>query len=219
MGYTPDVNPGAGRQEKSEQRKLRKLNRAARREARARSRSRRTARAPGEVEPPRRRPIVRKVLKWVGIAAAASLVLAIIYPPFLVPVQGPVTSRFFLRTDPESIFLFDVEHHRGIDIGAAHGTPVRAARSGRVIRVLRHETYGLIVEVRHPLGLTSRYAHLSASNVETGDWIWRRRRVGSVGMTGRATGPHLHFEIRLGNWSLPPGLFLLPHQIRRLVVS
>ena len=142
-----------------------------------------------------------------------------IYPPFLIPVEGAVTSRFFLRTNPESSFLFDVEHHRGIDFGAESGTPVRAARSGRVVSVEDHPTYGLMVEVRHPLGLHTRYAHLSATSIREGQWVWRRRRIGAVGMTGRATGPHLHFEITAGDRSLPPGFFLLFHSLRRAMAS
>ena len=99
----------------------------------------------------------------------------IIFPPFLIPVDGPVTSRFSLRTDPESLFLFDVEHHRGIDFGAASGPPVRAARSGRVVAVTEDPTYGLMIDIRHPLGLTTRYAHLSETRVRECHPETRRR--------------------------------------------
>ena len=166
-----------------------------------------------------RRPRLRRLFLRVSVAVAAVMILMVIFPPFLVPVDGTVTSRFFLRTDPESPFLFDVEHHRGIDFGAASGTLVRASRSGRILGVTEDPAYGLRVDIRHPLGLTTRYAHLSDSNVQEGQWIWRRGRVGSVGMSGRATGPHLHFEIQIGERSLPPGVFLMFGQLRRAVLS
>lgn len=213
---------------------LRRLEREARRESKRRERDSRRGRAArgesrrqrqraatsgGAHEPFRvRHPGLRRVLIRGGIAVFAVVVVSVVWPPFLIPVDGPVTSRFFLRTVPESIFLFDVEHHRGIDFGAPTGTPVRSSRSGRVVSVWTSPTYGLVIDVRHPLGFVSRYAHLSGANVEPGDWVWRAHRIGSVGMTGRATGPHLHFEIRLRDRSLPPGFFLMFHQVRRTIL-
>lgn len=201
---------------------LRRLERQARREARRRSPGGEPAAgAPGRG--PSGRPRSRRLLRWIlvrgGIGLAALLAILVIYPPFILPVTGPVTSRFFLRTAPDSIFLFDVEHHRGIDIGAPEGSPVRAARSGRVVDVAESPTYGLVVDVRHPLGMVTRYAHLSRIDVREGQWVWRRRRLGAVGMTGRATGPHLHLEFRLGDRSLPPGFFLMFHQARRALTG
>jgi len=159
------------------------------------------------------------MLLRIGLALAALLVVLVAFPPFLIPVEGRVTSRFFIRTVPESIFLFDVEPHRGIDFGAPAGTRVRAARSGRVISVSMSPTYGLVMDVRHPFGVVTRYAHLSSVSVETGAWVWRGRGIASVGMSGRATGPHLHFEVRLGERSLPPGFFLMFAQARRAVLG
>jgi murein DD-endopeptidase MepM/ murein hydrolase activator NlpD len=218
-----------------ERRRLRALEREAKREAAGRASESRRARqtpAPGgngdaagaagpETARPGKtpRPWLRRLLWRAAAAGGLILILLVIYPPFLVPVDGSVTSRFFLRTVPESPFLFDVEHHRGIDFGAPAGTRVGAARSGRVIRVAEDAAYGNVVDVRHPLGMVTRYAHLSEVSVREGQWRWRGARVGSVGMTGRATGPHLHFEIRLGERSLPPGFFLLFHQLRRAVIG
>ena len=166
-----------------------------------------------------RRPRLRRLLIRLGLVVAGIVLLMVTFPPFLVPVDGVVTSRFFLRTEPESIFLFDVEHHRGIDFGTTSGRAIRAARSGRVVSVTRNSTYGMVVDVRHPLGMITRYAHMSVQSVREGQWVWRRRKIGEVGMTGRATGAHLHFEVRLGNRSLPPGLFLMFDQLRRTVLG
>jgi murein DD-endopeptidase MepM/ murein hydrolase activator NlpD len=159
----------------------------------------------------------RRVALRLALVAAALMLLMVVWPPVLVPVDGSVTSRFFLRTVPESPFFFDVEAHRGLDIGAPEGSRVGAARTGRVVAVRDDPAYGLVVDIRHPLGVVTRYAHLSRQDVRVGQWVWRGRRIGAVGMTGRATGPHLHFEIRVGGRSVPPGPFLVFHQLRRAV--
>ncbi len=159
----------------------------------------------------------RRVALRLALVTAGLMVLMVAWPPFLIPVDGSVTSRFFLRNVPESPFLFDIEHHRGIDIGAPTGTRVGTARTGRVVAVTEDPAYGLVVDIRHPLGMVTRYAHLSEQSVRQGQWVWRGRRIGGVGMTGRATGPHLHFEIRIGERSVPPGFLLVFHQLRRSI--
>ena len=104
------------------------------------------------------------------------------------------TSSFGMRRHP-------IHHtrrmHAGIDLAAAHGEPVRAAAGGTVLRAERAGGYGLLVEVEHPGGLTTRYAHLSRVDVREGDVLTRGHIVGRAGATGAATGPHLHFEVRV----------------------
>jgi murein DD-endopeptidase MepM/ murein hydrolase activator NlpD len=148
------------------------------------------------------------------VALGVVVVSQIIVPPFLRPVDGQVTSRFFLRNAPDSTRLFDFEQHRGIDFAAPTGTPVQASRSGTVVRVDVDPSYGLLVDVRHTFGLVSRYAHLSFTDVAMDERVRRGSEIGRVGSSGRATGPHLHFEIRAGR-PLPPGPFLVFHRIRR----
>lgn len=104
------------------------------------------------------------------------------------PVPGPVTSRFGPRWS---------KMHSGIDIGASVGTPVQAAASGRVTRVAWIGGYGYTVEIDHGGGCTTFYAHLSRVLVRGGEEVERGQPIGSVGETGRVTGPHLHFELRL----------------------
>ena len=212
----------------AEHRKLRRLNRAAAREAARRMPPTLPAvgragehGSPGPPGRGDRLPIrrwFRHLASRLALLGIALMLLMVVWPPFLIPVDGSVTSRFFLRTVPESPFFFDVERHRGIDIGAPVGTRVGAARSGRVISVRNDPAYGMVVDVRHALGMVTRYAHLSRVDVSEGRWLWRGRKVGEVGMSGRATGPHLHFEIRIGQRSVPPGFFLIFHQVRRSVV-
>lgn len=103
------------------------------------------------------------------------------------PAEGPVTSEFGARWG---------RMHRGVDIGADEGTPVRAARAGTVIEADYLSGYGLHVLIDHGDGLTTLYAHLSVIHVTAGEQIAQGSQLGEVGMTGNTTGPHLHFETR-----------------------
>ena len=153
------------------------------------------------------------------IAAACLLAGLIAVPPFLVPVAGVTSSRFFIRNAPDDPRLFAFEHHTGLDIAAVIGTRVGASRSGRVVAVGTDAAYGRFVDIHHLLGWTTRYAHLSSVAVREGRFVVRGRKIGEVGMTGRATGPHLHFEIRVGRRALPPGTLLVFHQVRRALLG
>lgn len=106
---------------------------------------------------------------------------------------GSVSSRFGLRADP---FEGDHRHHSGLDIAAPKGTPVVSAGPGTVVRAEMAGNYGNLVVVDHGDGLETRYAHLDAIDVQPGDQVAPGAALGSVGETGRATGPHLHFEVR-----------------------
>ncbi len=99
--------------------------------------------------------------------------------------------------------------HKGLDLTAVPGTAVLAAKSGRVtISSLDENGYGLWIEILHPDGLVTRYAHLSSSRVRRGDWVRRGQLVGLSGKTGNADDPriipHLHFEIRFRRFALNP---------------
>jgi murein DD-endopeptidase MepM/ murein hydrolase activator NlpD len=94
--------------------------------------------------------------------------------------------------------------HTGIDLPAPVGTPVYAARSGEVVWSGWRDGYGLLVTVAHGHGERSMYAHLSRIDVRVGVWIGAGVRVGLVGATGDATGPHLHFEVRVRGAAIDP---------------
>ena len=94
--------------------------------------------------------------------------------------------------------------HAGIDLPAPVGTPVYAAHSGEVVWSGWRDGYGLLVSVAHGHGERSMYAHLSRSDVRVGVWIGAGVRVGLVGATGDATGPHLHFEVRVRGAAIDP---------------
>jgi murein DD-endopeptidase MepM/ murein hydrolase activator NlpD len=113
---------------------------------------------------------------------------------FLRPVAGYLTSPFGYRADP---FTGELQFHRGIDLAAPLGTPVRAALDGRVVVVGRDPSIGNYVLISHQVvGFSSLYGHLSQIYVKYGAIVTRGQKIGTVGITGRSTGPHLHFEIR-----------------------
>jgi hypothetical protein len=116
------------------------------------------------------------------------------------PLQAPVGSPFGPR---------GIGFHPGIDLSAATGTPVGAAAAGRVIFAgYDRSGYGNLVEIAHGSGLVSMYAHLSAFSVGVGQSVATGTRIGRVGSTGEATGPHLHFEVRLRGAAVDPLLAL-----------
>jgi murein DD-endopeptidase MepM/ murein hydrolase activator NlpD len=121
------------------------------------------------------------------------------------PVAGPVTSPFGVRTSPTTGAQ---EFHEGVDIGAAQGTPIRAAASGTVTFAGQMSGYGNVVIVSHDGGLQTRYAHQSAMSVTAGQTVAAGEVIGAVGATGEATGPHLHFEVRLDGVAVDPVPYL-----------
>lgn len=111
---------------------------------------------------------------------------------FIKPVAGRITSRMGFRLDP---FTRMRAYHAGIDIAAKTGTPVAAAQQGRVTFAGYRGNYGKTVILSHPDGYSTLYAHLDRISVKRGQAVGRGRQVGTVGNTGRSTGPHLHFEV------------------------
>ena len=113
--------------------------------------------------------------------------------PAISPVKGILTSGFGYRTDP---MTGQRALHRAIDISTMPGRPVVAAADGIVVKARRAGHLGNGVVVSHGYGLTTTYGHLSRFNVEAGDEVRRGDVIGYVGNTGRATGYHLHYEVR-----------------------
>jgi murein DD-endopeptidase MepM/ murein hydrolase activator NlpD len=113
---------------------------------------------------------------------------------YVTPIaKGQITSMYGWRADP---FTGARSFHGGIDIGAPMGTPVRAAREGTVDEIGSDERLGSYIVLSHPGGYQTVYGHLSAINVTMKDRVSAGTEIGSVGVTGRTTGPHLHFEVR-----------------------
>jgi murein DD-endopeptidase MepM/ murein hydrolase activator NlpD len=116
-----------------------------------------------------------------------------------------LSSGFGARLDP---FLRSWAMHSGIDFRGATGEPAYASAGGRVVHASSMGGYGLMVEIDHGNGLTTRYAHLSRIEVKEGDSIRAGHRIGRVGSTGRSTGPHLHYETRINGEAVDPMRFV-----------
>lgn len=126
--------------------------------------------------------------------------------PSLWPVEGTLEGGFGGRRNPFGGRSF--EYHEGQDIDAEHGDPVLAAGSGRVTIAGRQRGYGNVVYIDHGAGLSTRYGHLSQINVAVGQTVTRGQKIGLVGSTGRSTGPHLHYEVRVNNQPVDPKRYL-----------
>jgi murein DD-endopeptidase MepM/ murein hydrolase activator NlpD len=128
-----------------------------------------------------------------------------------VPIRKPMlgeleaTSGFGVRNDP---FLRGPAMHTGLDFRADIGEPARATAAGTVTMAGRNGGYGNMVEVDHGNGFATRYAHLSAIDVEIGQTVRIGQIVGKTGSTGRSTGPHLHYETRVDGEAVDPQKFL-----------
>jgi murein DD-endopeptidase MepM/ murein hydrolase activator NlpD len=126
-------------------------------------------------------------------------------PPWLWPVSGPISSEFGGRWSP---YGHSYEFHPGLDIRATSGTPVTATGGGIVVFAGRMNGYGNMVVVDHGFELKTVYAHLSAVYMDVGQRVQAGDVVGTVGQTGRATGPHLHYEVRVGAAPVDPLCYL-----------
>ncbi|RJR51305.1 MAG: M23 family metallopeptidase [Desulfobacteraceae bacterium] len=117
------------------------------------------------------------------------------------PVSGDFTSGFGIRKSP---FTGRKEFHEGIDIAAGRGTPIFAPAEGIVESVGRLRGYGLQVSIEHGHGLVTSYSHLKKILVKAGQKVRKGQKIALVGNTGRSSGPHLHYEVRLNGVPLDP---------------
>jgi len=122
-----------------------------------------------------------------------------------VPPGAEVTSGFGVRVDP---FIRQYAMHSGVDFKGEPGDAARATAAGRVTIASYQGGYGLMIELDHGNGLATRYGHLSAINVTEGQWIQAGEIVGRIGTTGRSTGPHLHYEVRVAGEAVDPQRYL-----------
>ncbi len=127
------------------------------------------------------------------------------FVPSLWPVLGRISGSFGERLDP---FTGEGEFHAGIDISAEYGTPVRATADGYVAVAEMRAGYGRLVVIDHGFGLTSWYGHLSSLSVHAGTRVKRGEVLGYVGVSGRTTAPHVHYEVRSYNAPINPWRYL-----------
>jgi murein DD-endopeptidase MepM/ murein hydrolase activator NlpD len=132
---------------------------------------------------------------------------ALPYAPLRQPLPGQleVPSNFGYRTDP---FLGRPALHSGMDLRGDYGEPIRATAAGRVSVAGPASGYGNMVEIDHGAGLATRYGHMSRVDVEEGQWIQAGAIIGAIGSTGRSTGPHLHYEVRVDGGAVDPSRYI-----------
>jgi murein DD-endopeptidase MepM/ murein hydrolase activator NlpD len=126
--------------------------------------------------------------------------------PSIWPARGWVTSDFGTRIDP---YTAERKMHQGMDIATPHGQPIHSPSDGTVVFIGTEGGYGKVLVVDHGYGVKTRYGHLSEIHVRLGDRVTRGDKVASVGNTGRSTGPHLHYEVRVNGIPENPRKFIL----------
>jgi murein DD-endopeptidase MepM/ murein hydrolase activator NlpD len=126
--------------------------------------------------------------------------------PSIYPTAGWQTSSFGKRKDP---FTGEDEFHYGIDVAASHGSPVFATADGTVIKIKNEKIGGNVVIINHGGGVTTVYCHLSKFNVKVGQKVKRKDVIGFVGQTGKAIGPHVHYEVRKNGRAVNPYNYIL----------
>ena len=126
--------------------------------------------------------------------------------PSIAPVRGILTDGFGGRSDP---FTGEAGQHNAVDISSAVGAPVRSPADGIVVKAEWANGYGNVIYVSHGYGYSTRYGHLSNFAVRAGQRVKRGDVIGHVGSTGRSTGPHLHYEVRVNNNPVNPLEYIL----------
>ena len=127
------------------------------------------------------------------------------YTPSMWPVLGHITDGFGERLDP---FSGEGAFHTGVDVASDYGAPVHSTADGIVTMAGDHSGYGRLVVVDHGFGITTWYAHLSSISAVSGTRIKRGEVVGYTGISGRSTGPHVHYEVRINNAPVNPWRFM-----------
>ena len=162
---------------------------------------------PAEADPnaPALDPALMRVARDVATAERFKALMSFV--PVRMPLSGDpsLTSPFGYRVDP---FLGRLALHPGVDLAEAYGAEIRAAGAGRVVHAGLAGGYGIMVEIDHGNGLATRYAHMSEAMVEEGQEVDKGAVLGRLGSTGRSTGPHLHYEVRVDGEPVDPERYL-----------
>jgi murein DD-endopeptidase MepM/ murein hydrolase activator NlpD len=127
------------------------------------------------------------------------------YTPSIWPVLGHITDSFGERLDP---FSGEGAFHTGVDVATDYGAPVHATADGIITIAENHAGYGRLVVIDHGFGITTWYAHLSSFSAVPGARVKRGEVVGYTGISGRSTGPHVHYEVRMNNAPINPWRYM-----------
>ena len=147
--------------------------------------------------------VVAEALSEIHLVGTLERPLTASFGAYIWPAAGTVTSLF----GPRQVAIGS-SNHQGIDIAAPHGTPIVAADGGEVIFVGASGGFGTLIQILHDNGHVTYYAHLSSTAVSVGERVYRGQFLGGMGMTGTASGVHLHFEIRIDGVPVDPLPFL-----------
>lgn len=140
---------------------------------------------------------------WESLSERQSLLSS---TPNVKPTRGWITSEFGYRISP---FTGKPAIHAGLDLAAAPGSPVIAPADGMVVFGSYDESYGKLITIDHGYGVTTRFGHLSQIYVQVGQRVSKFDVIGAVGNTGRSTGPHLHYEVRVSGTAIDPRNYIL----------
>lgn len=150
--------------------------------------------------------------KAIAIAPSITRRNTAVSIPSRMPLDSAaLTSGFGMRTHP---VLGGRRGHKGIDLASPTGTPIRATADGMVSRADWFSSYGLYVSLEHGGSLETRYGHMSRLNVAAGQSVKKGDIIGYVGSTGRSTGPHLHYEVRIGGTAVNPVPYMQANEVR-----
>jgi murein DD-endopeptidase MepM/ murein hydrolase activator NlpD len=127
------------------------------------------------------------------------------YTPSIWPVLGHITDSFGERLDP---FSGEGAFHTGVDVASDYGAPVHSTADGIITIAENHAGYGRLVVIDHGFGITTWYAHLSSFSAVPGARVKRGEVVGYTGISGRSTGPHVHYEVRMNNAPINPWRYM-----------
>jgi murein DD-endopeptidase MepM/ murein hydrolase activator NlpD len=142
-----------------------------------------------------------------GVASATPTSIARVSVPSRMPLEGArLSSDYGMRTHP---VLGGRRGHKGVDLAAPTGTPVYATADGYISKAERFSSYGNYIQIEHGGELQTRYAHLSGYAVASGEMVTKGQLIGYVGSTGRSTGPHLHYEVRVAGEAVDPQPYML----------
>lgn len=130
------------------------------------------------------------------------------YLPTMWAHSGKINNEYGFRRNPFGGRSY--EFHPGMDIDGEKGDLVVAPANGTIVKAGWQGGYGNLIEIDHGNGLKTRYGHLSKIDIQVGDSVQRSQQIGMVGSTGRSTGPHLHYELRLNDKAINPRRFLPP---------
>jgi murein DD-endopeptidase MepM/ murein hydrolase activator NlpD len=145
-----------------------------------------------------------------GGAATASPIAGVSVPAGMPLARATMTSSYGMRTHP---VLGGRRDHKGIDLAQPTGSPVYATADGIISKAEPFSSYGNYIQIEHGGELQTRYAHLSGYAVAAGQHVTRGQLIGFVGSTGRSTGPHLHYEVRVAGEAVDPRPYMVDTQL------